>query len=169
MEKFHNELVTYNVDHKHINSDKHTSLLWNPYITSLWQVTFFALVANHRYLRDIECWRQICLQRIYFQNQTAIPGNPYWKGRLSTVDLLKLAILDQLLLIMQKLFTFLLKRATLMRSSTVLSLPVLSVFPAFMFQIFCPMCWNVWNLWKWDHVNDENFLMKFWLKHRILF
>ncbi len=33
-------------------------------------------------------------------------GNPYWSGRLSTVDLLVLTNLDQLLLILQTLFNF---------------------------------------------------------------
>ncbi len=50
-------------------------------------------------------------------------GNPYWRGRLSTVDLLLLTSLDQLSLIQQSLFTFFAKQPTLMRRSTVLSLP----------------------------------------------
>jgi hypothetical protein len=33
-------------------------------------------------------------------------GNPYWRGRLSTVDLLPLTTLDQVLLIVWMLFTF---------------------------------------------------------------
>ncbi len=57
-----------------------------------------------------------------------IPGNTKWRGRrLSTVDLFVLTSWDQLLL---KLKTFFLtKRATLMRRSTVLSLPLQLVFP----------------------------------------
>ncbi len=35
------------------------------------------------------------------------PGNPYWRGRLSTVDLLVLTSLDQLVKILKTLFTFL--------------------------------------------------------------
>jgi hypothetical protein len=56
------------------------------------------------------------------------PGNPYWRGRLSTVDLLALTSLDQLLFIMQTLCTFLQNKATLMRRSTVPSLPLQLVF-----------------------------------------
>jgi hypothetical protein len=40
-------------------------------------------------------------------------GNPYWRGRLSTFDHLILTGLDQLLLILHTLFTFLQKQATL--------------------------------------------------------
>jgi hypothetical protein len=43
-----------------------------------------------------------------FQNLAwLLPGNPYRKGMLGTVDLLVLTSLDRLLLIMQTLFTFL--------------------------------------------------------------
>ncbi len=58
-----------------------------------------------------------------------LTGNPYRKGRISTVDLLVLPNLDQLLLKMQTLLTFLHKHATLMRRSTVLSLPLQLAFP----------------------------------------
>ncbi len=54
--------------------------------------------------------------------------NPRWRGRLSTVDLLVLTSLDQLLLMMQTLFTFFTKQATLMRNLTMLSLPLQWVF-----------------------------------------
>jgi len=50
-------------------------------------------------------------------------------GRLSTVDLLALTSLDQLISILKILFTFVAKQATLMRRSTVLSLPLQLVFP----------------------------------------
>jgi hypothetical protein len=33
-DRFRNKLVPYIIDHKHINSDKHTSLLRNPYFTN---------------------------------------------------------------------------------------------------------------------------------------
>ncbi len=56
------------------------------------------------------------------------PGNTYKEGMLITVDLLFLISLDQQLLIMRTLFTFY-KKATLIRSSTVLSLPFQLVFP----------------------------------------
>jgi hypothetical protein len=48
-----------------------------------------------------------------------VPGKPYRRGKLSTVDLLVLPSLDQLLLIVQTLFTFFTKQATLMRRLTV--------------------------------------------------
>ncbi len=54
---------------------------------------------------------------------------PYWRGQQSTVDLLVLTSLVQQFLIVQTLFTFLTKQATLMRRSTVLSLPFQLVFP----------------------------------------
>jgi hypothetical protein len=64
------------------------------------------------------------------------PGNPYWMGSLSTVDLLVLTSLCLMLWIHHTLFTFftifiLLSLFTiLMRRSTVLSLPLQPVFPA---------------------------------------
>jgi len=48
------------------------------------------------------------------------------KGRLSRINLLVLTGLDQQLLILQTLFSFLTKQATSMRRSTVLSLPLFS-------------------------------------------
>jgi hypothetical protein len=57
-------------------------------------------------------------------NREALP-----KLRFSTVDLLVLTGLDQLLFILKVLFTFLKKPATLMRRSTVQSLPLQLVFP----------------------------------------
>ncbi len=56
-------------------------------------------------------------------------GNLYKRGRLSTVILLGLTSLYQVLLKVRTLFTFY-KQATLMRRSTVLSLPLRLVFPA---------------------------------------
>jgi len=53
----------------------------------------------------------------------------YRRGRCSTVDLLVLAILDQLLFKLNLLFTFLTKQATLIRWSTVVILPLQLVFP----------------------------------------
>ncbi len=57
------------------------------------------------------------------------PGKPYWKGRLNTVKLVVLTSLDQMLLVLEFLFTFFTKQATIMRS-IVLSLPIQLVFPA---------------------------------------
>jgi hypothetical protein len=53
---------------------------------------------------------------------------------LSTIDLLVLPRLDQLLLILKLLFTFFAKQATLTRRSTVLNLPPKSVFPGWDLQ-----------------------------------
>jgi hypothetical protein len=61
------------------------------------------------------------------------PGNPYWKGKLSTVDLLALTSLNQFILILKILLTFVSKQATLMKRSTVLSHPVQVVFPGLLF------------------------------------
>jgi hypothetical protein len=57
-------------------------------------------------------------------------GKPYWRGKLSTVDLLALTSSYQLLLIMQTSFTFYIKQAALMRRSTVMSLTLRWAFPA---------------------------------------
>ncbi len=55
-------------------------------------------------------------------------GKYFWRGRFSTVDLLVLTSLDQLLLKLKILFTFFTKQATLMRRSIVVSLPTLLAF-----------------------------------------
>ncbi len=52
-----------------------------------------------------------------------LSGNPYWRGRLNTVDLLVLTSLDQLIFIWKILFIFSTKLATLVRRLTALSLP----------------------------------------------
>jgi hypothetical protein len=59
-----------------------------------------------------------------------MPGNPYLRERLSTLDLLVVTSLDNLLLILKTFFYFFTKQATLLRRSTVLRLPLQSVFPA---------------------------------------
>ncbi len=58
-----------------------------------------------------------------------VAGKSYYRGRLSTVDLLVITSLDELLLDLTILLTFFTKKATLMRRSTVLSLPPQLVFP----------------------------------------
>ncbi len=73
------------------------------------------------------CWRAI-LQ----------PGRSYWVGRLSTVDLLVLTYLDQLVFILKTSFSFFTKQASLRRRSTVLSLLPQLVFPA---PIHFFICW----------------------------
>ncbi len=60
-----------------------------------------------------------------------LPGKPYRRERLSTVDLL---ILVQVLLYCNYYLTFFYKKASLMRRSTVLSLPLQLVFPTFTFS-----------------------------------
>jgi hypothetical protein len=54
-------------------------------------------------------------------------GKSYWRGRLGTVDLLVLTRLDELF-ILKILFTVFTKQPTLMRRSTLLSLPIHLVF-----------------------------------------
>ena len=68
-------------------------------------------------------WRKESLQ---FKIET---GKSYWRGRLSTVYLLVLTSIDHLLFLFKILFNFVTKRATLMRRSTVLSLPFQLAFP----------------------------------------
>jgi hypothetical protein len=58
------------------------------------------------------------------------------EGRLSTADILILTSLEQLLLTFQTLFTLFTKQATLMRRSTVLSLPLQVVFPGLSYNPF---------------------------------
>jgi hypothetical protein len=73
-------------------------------------------------------------QNIFTVQATGLTIKPWnetlteWE-RLSTVDLIVLTSLGQLLLKMQALFSFFTKQATLTRRSTVLSLPVQLVFP----------------------------------------
>ncbi len=62
-----------------------------------------------------------CLTNLHPQS-----GKPYWRGRISTVDLLVLISLDVLLLI----FTYITNQAFLIRRRTVLSLLHQLVFPA---------------------------------------
>ncbi len=62
-------------------------------------------------------------------------GNLAVRGSFSTVDLLVRTSLDQLLYIFKILFKLFTKRATLMRRSTVHSLPPELVFPAETYKI----------------------------------
>jgi hypothetical protein len=52
------------------------------------------------------------------------PGNPYWRGRISTVNLFVLTSLYQLIFVLKILLTFFTKWAILKRRSTALSLPL---------------------------------------------
>ncbi len=58
----------------------------------------------------------------------ARPRKSYWKGSLSTIDLLVLTSLYQLLFVLKMFFTVFTKLGTLMRRSTVLSPPSLLAF-----------------------------------------
>ncbi len=46
-----------------------------------------------------------------------LSGNPNWRGRLSTIDLLLFNYVNQLIFMLKLLFIFLIKQATLMRKS----------------------------------------------------
>ncbi len=59
-----------------------------------------------------------------FVSTSVLSGNPYWWGRLSTVDLLVLSCLDQLIFSLKIVLTFVTKQASLMRWSAVPSLPL---------------------------------------------
>ncbi len=63
------------------------------------------------------------------------PGNLYLRVRISTVDLLVLISLDQLILYCNLIYLFFTKPAILMRRSTVLNLPLLFVFHALTFKL----------------------------------
>jgi hypothetical protein len=56
-------------------------------------------------------------------------GKPYWRGRISTVDLFVLNSLDQLLFTLKLYLSIFTKQPIIMRRSTVLSLPLQLVFP----------------------------------------
>ncbi len=72
----------------------------------------------------------IVLQASFLMDKLMLqPGKSYWRGRLSTVDLLELTSLHQLLFILKIVFTLFTKQGTLMRRSTVLSLLPQLVFP----------------------------------------
>ncbi len=86
-----------------------------------YNVTWFTTIA----LRYTQC----DVLRLGTEIVVYTTGNTNWKERPSTGDLLILTSLDQLVLILQTFFTFLTKWATLMRRSTVLSLPLQLVFP----------------------------------------
>ncbi len=68
-----------------------------------------------------------CRRRRYLNHR---PGKSTRRGRLSTVGLLVLTCLDQLLFILKVSITFLTRQATSMRRSAVLSLLPQLVFPA---------------------------------------
>jgi hypothetical protein len=63
------------------------------------------------------------------QHDASYQGTLTKVGRLSTIDLLVLTSLDQLICNLKILFTFFTQQPTLTRRSTVLSLPIQMVFP----------------------------------------
>jgi hypothetical protein len=77
------------------------------------------------------------LKMVNQKENYAFSGKPYWRGRLSTVDLLELTSLDHLVFILKRLFSLYTKQVTLMRRLTVLSLPPLLIFPGQLVQIRC--------------------------------
>jgi hypothetical protein len=81
----------------------------------------------------------------YLQN----PGKSYCGMRLSTVDLLVLTRLDQLVFKLKILFSFFTKQAALMWRSTVLSLPPQLVFPAQGIWLLLKDCFNLLMLSSW--------------------
>ncbi len=82
------------------------------------------------------------------------PGNPYWRERISAVDILALISLDQLLFILKILFTYVTQQATLMWTSTVMSLPLQLVFPG---RTIPAAQYCVWTY----HCERKNALIKF--------
>ncbi len=85
--------------------------------------------------------------------------NTNWRGKLTTVDLLELTSLDQLLLILKTLLTFFTKQDTLMRKSTVLSFPLQLVFLASTIQLLAITNFPFWcpcSSIKWCHNNQHN-------------
>ncbi len=90
-----------------------------------------ALMKNVRCIFAISLWNQL-IQSYHNQLKNYIwvyAGKPDWRGKLSTVDLLMLTSLDQLLFIIQRLLICFTKQGTLLRRSTVLSLPLQWEFP----------------------------------------
>jgi len=75
-------------------------------------------------------------QAVYICRLKYLSGKSYRVERLSTIDLLVLTSFDQLLLIMQTLFTFFTAQVTLMMRSTVLSLPLQLVFLVSTMKLF---------------------------------
>ncbi len=83
------------------------------------------------------------LQKGWMTSNTP-PGKPYWRGRLSTIDLLVLTSLDQVLLYCNYYLTFFTKHSTLMRRSTVLILPLKLIFPDWTYSAHLKQSLSVW-------------------------
>jgi hypothetical protein len=83
------------------------------------------------------------------------PGKPFWRGWLSTVDLLALTRIAQLILKLKILFTFFTKQDTFNRSSIVLSLPLQLVFHALTLKMYYGKC-NFLTLLKLTEMKLHN-------------
>ncbi len=70
--------------------------------------------------------------------RSLFPGKTFWRGRTSTVDLLVLTSLDQLLFVLKKYFPQFTKQPILIRRSTVLS-PSPSVRVPWLFHFLIPL------------------------------
>ncbi len=81
-------------------------------------------------------WRLSLYIHLSLSFSTIESGNPYWKGKIGTVDLLARASLDQLIFKLKNIFNLVTTQATLMRRSTVLSLPFQLMFPELVLTIF---------------------------------
>ncbi len=105
-------------------------------------ISFFRFsVCTKLYVRaTLARWSILCKAELKMDGQTIClyAGNPYWRGKLSTVDLLLLSSLHQLLLTLQTFFT---KQANLLRS-TILLLHLHLLFLA-------PMQSNQYNTGIW--------------------
>ncbi len=96
-------------------------------------------IQHQKVLPEILLWRWLWW---------AEAGNPYWRGRISTVDLLVLTSSDQLLL-MLKLYIFT-KWHNLMRRSTVLNISFQLGFPGeieltSLYKLFWISWYSYWN------------------------
>jgi hypothetical protein len=94
--------------------------------------------------QKIDCRSTPCHFKQSVQSENDGAGKPYLRGRLSTLDLLVLTSSYQVNFMLRILFKFFIKQATLLRRSTVLSLPPQLVFPGL--SNFCQDV-HTYNLW----------------------
>jgi hypothetical protein len=96
------------------------------------------------------------------------PGKLYWRGRLSTVDLLVLTSLDQLLLIMQTLLSF--NKTSFLNEELHCTVPLQLVFPVSTLTYHEWWRYHHWqvipvlfdfSLWstQWDQITFWNFVI----------
>jgi hypothetical protein len=84
-------------------------------------------------------------------------GNPSWRGRNSTCNLLALISSDQLLFTLKLYFFFFAKQPILMRRSTVLILPFHQGFPGWSHNIF-NVIWRMLDKRRHDIVSTRHFV-----------